>query len=108
MTTVYKLVSHDTDENMLDMQSGTNALISDTATSDTQVSEEVQNGGTEILASEVAGSSESATVSGLSFQPQNFLKSTVHMGRGMLGIFVAILIIVLATMLLNKIKTKNK
>lgn len=95
MTTIYKLVSKDTDETKSDMQNGANELMLDDVT-DSDAHE-----------SDVAGSSDK-TASGLSFHPESFLKSTVYMGRGMLGIFVAILIIVLITMLLNRIKTKNK
>lgn len=43
----------------------------------------------------------------MNFQPYNFVKNLVYMGEGMLGIFIVIGVIVLLTMLLNKI-TSNK
>lgn len=43
----------------------------------------------------------------MNFQPLNFIKNLGYMGKGMLGIFVVIGIIVLLTMLLNKITSKN-
>lgn len=39
---------------------------------------------------------------------KNFIKTLPYMGKGMLGVFVVILIIVLLTVLLNKITTKKK
>lgn len=40
------------------------------------------------------------------FEPMNFVSSLKYMGMGMLGIFVVIGVIVLATYLLNKIFSK--
>ena len=40
----------------------------------------------------------------MTFEPYKFVESLVYMGKGMLGIFVTIGIIVLATLVLNKIK----
>jgi hypothetical protein len=44
----------------------------------------------------------------MNFQPMNFIKSLGYMGQGMLSIFVVIGIIVLITMLLNKITSGKK
>lgn len=38
------------------------------------------------------------------FEPMNFVNNLMYMGIGMLGIFIVIGIIALATTLLNKIK----
>ena len=42
------------------------------------------------------------------FAPANFVKNLVYMGKGMLGIFVVIGVIVLATAALNKIFQNKK
>ena len=44
----------------------------------------------------------------MNFQPYNFVKNLVYMGEGMLGIFIVIGIIVLLTMLLNKLTSKKE
>lgn len=44
----------------------------------------------------------------MNFQPYNFVNNLVYMGEGMLGIFIVIGIIILLTMLLNKITSKNE
>ncbi len=43
-------------------------------------------------------------------QPQfyRFVESLVHLGKGMLGIMVVMGIIIVTTMLLNKLSTKKK
>ena len=54
--------------------------------------------------------SESATdvrQGGLTFHPDNFTSSLKYMGQGMLAIFVTIAIIVVVTILINKIKSKK-
>lgn len=40
------------------------------------------------------------------FEPNNFIVNLAYMGKGMLGIFIAIAIIILVTSILNKIKSK--
>lgn len=42
------------------------------------------------------------------FEPMNFVKSLVYMGKGMLGIIVVMLIIILVVKLLNKIFSKTE
>ena len=42
------------------------------------------------------------------FEPMRFVENLSYMGLGMLGIFVAIGLIVLTTILLNKIKDKGE
>jgi hypothetical protein len=44
----------------------------------------------------------------MNFQPMNFINSLGYMGQGMLSIFVVIGVIILITMLLNKITSDNK
>lgn len=48
------------------------------------------------------------TASSLDFNPQNFINYLAYMGKGMLGIFVVIGIIVSATYVLNKIFSGKK
>jgi len=43
----------------------------------------------------------------LTFQPQNFVKMLQYMGIGMLVIFIIIGVIILTTMLINKIFSKK-
>ena len=43
----------------------------------------------------------------MNFQPMNFINNLYYMGVGMLGILIVIGVIILITMLLNKI-TKGK
>ncbi len=43
----------------------------------------------------------------MNFEPMNFITNLSYMGKGMLGIFVVIVVIVLLTMLLNKITSKK-
>ena len=43
----------------------------------------------------------------LSFDPNGFARNIDKMGKGMLGIFVVIGIIIIATSILSKIKTKE-
>ncbi len=44
----------------------------------------------------------------MNFEPINFIKNLAYMGKGMLGILVVIGVIVLLTMLLNKITSKKQ
>lgn len=44
----------------------------------------------------------------MNFNPMNFINSLSYMGEGMLGIFIVIGIIVIFTMLLNKITKEKK
>ena len=44
----------------------------------------------------------------MNFEPSNFISSLPYMGRGMLGIFVAIGIIVLSIVLLNKASGRSQ
>lgn len=44
----------------------------------------------------------------LSFEPQNFVDMLGYMGKGMLVIFVIIGVIILATLLINKIFSNKK
>lgn len=81
---------------------------SDTAGSDETTSDTTGSGET---TSDTAGSEEttsgSAGLGTISFEPDNFIKNTVYMGKGMLGIFVAITVIVIVMTVLGKIKTKK-
>lgn len=47
-------------------------------------------------------------LSAFMFQPEMFLKNLDKMGIGMLGIFIVIGVLILATSLLNKITTRKK
>lgn len=44
----------------------------------------------------------------LTFTPENFVNYLSYMGRGMLVIFVIIGIIILTTLLINKVFSKNQ
>lgn len=43
----------------------------------------------------------------MNFEPVKFVENLSYMGKGMLGIFVTIGIIVVVTLILNKIKDKD-
>jgi len=43
----------------------------------------------------------------MNFEPVKFVENLSYMGKGMLGIFVTISIIVVVTLILNKIKDKD-
>ena len=45
---------------------------------------------------------------GLSFEPKNFVKMFSYMGKGMLIIFVIIAVIIISTVLINKIFSPKK
>lgn len=42
------------------------------------------------------------------FEPMNFVTSLEYLGKGMLGILVVMGVIILVTMLLNKLSSKKK
>ena len=44
----------------------------------------------------------------MEFNPADFVSSLTYMGKGMLGIFIVILVIVGITVALNKFTNKNK
>ncbi len=44
----------------------------------------------------------------MTFQPLNFIHNLKYMGLGMLGIFIVIGVIILATVVLNKVTVKKK
>ena len=44
----------------------------------------------------------------MQFNPMNFVTNLKYMGTGMLGIFVVIGIIIVATIVINKAANKNK
>ncbi|MBO5364467.1 MAG: oxaloacetate decarboxylase [Clostridia bacterium] len=44
----------------------------------------------------------------MNFEPMNFITNLSYMGKGMLGIFVVIGVIVLLTMFLNKVTSKKQ
>ena len=72
---------------------------------DSGVTGEFQTTGT-VGAPEMGGESEIAASeanSEFKFEPQNFVDNLTYMGIGMVGIFIVIGIIILATVLLNKL-----
>lgn len=44
----------------------------------------------------------------MEFNPQNFISNIPYMGKGMLGIFVTITIIIITTVVINKIFSSKK
>ena len=56
---------------------------------------------------ETVGATEEATGISIEFDPSGFTRNADKMGLGMLGIFVVIGIIIIATSLLAKIKSKD-
>ena len=44
----------------------------------------------------------------ITFEPMNFVNNLGYMATGMIGIFVVIGIIIVATTIINKIASKNK
>lgn len=60
-----------------------------------------------IFAALVNASSE-GTLTGLEFNPMNFVKNLEYMGMGMLGIFIVIGVIILIITLFNKITSPKK
>ncbi len=53
-----------------------------------------------------AATSASGDINNITFEPQRFLEMLGYMGKGMLVIFVLIGVIILVTMLINKIFSK--
>ena len=43
----------------------------------------------------------------INFQPENFINNLSYMGKGMLGILIVMGAIIVVTMLLNKVFSKN-
>ena len=60
-----------------------------------------------IFAALVNASSE-GTLTGLDFNPMNFVNNLEFMGMGMLGIFIVIGLIILVTVILNKFPEGKK
>lgn len=50
----------------------------------------------------------SGVLSGLTFEPMNFVRMLPYMGKGMLVIFVLIGVIILVTLLINKVFSGKK
>ena len=44
----------------------------------------------------------------MNFEPMNFVTSLAYLAKGMIGILVVMGVIILTTMLLNKLSTKKK
>ena len=44
----------------------------------------------------------------MEFNPQNFISYLPYMGKGMLGIFVTIIIIIITTVVINKLFSRKK
>ena len=53
-------------------------------------------------------SAASGVLSGLTFEPMNFVRMLSYMGKGMLVIFVLIGVIILVTLLINKVFSRKK
>ena len=51
---------------------------------------------------------EETTAAGFMFEPGNFINNLQYMGSGMLGIFVVIGLIVIVTVILNKVMNRGK
>ncbi len=47
-------------------------------------------------------------MNGIEFNPMNFVENLKYMGLGMLGIFVVIGLIVISTMILNRVTSPKK
>lgn len=50
----------------------------------------------------------SGVLGGLTFEPMNFIRMLSYMGKGMLVIFVLIGVIILVTLLINKVFSSKK
>ncbi|MBE6938889.1 MAG: hypothetical protein E7460_10200 [Ruminococcaceae bacterium] len=59
------------------------------------------------LTAETTGAA-SGVLSGLTFEPMNFVRMLSYMGKGMLVIFVLIGVIILVTLLINKVFSRKK
>lgn len=63
----------------------------------------------ETTAAETEAATDGETTSeGFMFEPGNFVSSLQYMGSGMLGIFVVIGLIVIVTIVLNKVMNRGK
>lgn len=63
----------------------------------------------EIVTTAVEATAEAASMFGdITFEPMNFVSNLGYMATGMIGIFVVIAIIIVATTVINKITSKNK
>ena len=63
----------------------------------------------EIVTTAVEAVADSASVFGdITFEPMNFVNNLGYMATGMIGIFVVIGVIIVATTVINKIASKNK
>ena len=71
------------------------------------VEEETMEEAVEEIAAEETEEVVTTTGIDLSFDPNGFTRNIDKMGKGMLGIFVVIGIIIIATSILSKIKTKE-
>ena len=60
-----------------------------------------------LLSKVVATTTQSGEMSNVTFEPQRFLEMLGYMGKGMIVIFVLIGVIILVTMLINKIFSKK-
>lgn len=57
----------------------------------------------------VADTAKAASMFGdITFEPMNFVDNLGYMATGMIGIFVVIGVIIVATSLINKIASRNK
>ncbi len=57
----------------------------------------------------VAETTEAASVFGdITFEPMNFVSNLGYMATGMIGIFVVIGVIIVATTVINKVASRNK
>ena len=59
------------------------------------------------LTAETTGAA-SGVLSGLTFEPMNFVRMLSYMGKGMLVTFVLIGVIILVTLLINKVFSRKK
>lgn len=61
------------------------------------------------VAETVAETTAAASMFGdITFEPMNFVNNLGYMATGMIGIFVVIGVIIVATTLINKIASRNK
>ena len=66
------------------------------------------NGMIYALTAAVTSGESSGVLGNLTFEPMNFIKMLPYMGKGMLVIFVLIGVIILVTLLINKIFSRKK
>ena len=64
---------------------------------------------TTAIAEATAEATEAASMFGdMTFEPMNFVSNLGYMATGLVGIFVVIGVIIIATSLMNKISSRNK